>query len=278
MKTHDQRKLLTGQVAVVTGGGRGIGRAIAQALAAEGASVAVVARSEGQLAETTTLIREMGGEAIAIVGDVSDRQAVTQMAEQVVQQLGPVDILVNNAGRHHALGPLWLVDPDEWWKEVECNLFSTFLCMHAILPSMIERRQGRIINVSSGAGNLPRPHNTAYTSSKAAITRLTESAAISAKPYDVSIFAIHPGSVRTAMADYLVNSEQASKWVPEYRTVYDETEIPVERVGGLVVFLASGKADLLTGRFLDVYDDIQELVKQTEAIQQQDLYTLRLRR
>lgn len=278
MKTHDQKKLFTGQVAVVTGGGRGIGRAIAQALAEEGASIAVVARSEGQLAETTTLIREVGGEAIAIVGDVSDRQAVIQMAEQVVQQLGPVDILVNNAGRHHALGPLWLVDPDEWWKDIECNLLSTFLCMHTILPSMIKRRQGRIINVSSGAGNLPRPHSTAYTSSKAAVTRLTESAAISAKPYDVSIFAIHPGSVRTAMADYLVNSEEASKWVPEYRTVYDETEIPAERVGDLVVFLASGKADLLTGRFLDVYDDIQELVKQTEAIQRQDLYTLRLRR
>lgn len=277
VNTHDHKQLLIGQVAVVTGGSRGIGRAIALALAAEGASVAVVARSEEQLAETTMLIREMGGEAIAIVGDVSDRQAVVQMAEQVVQQLGPVDILVNNAGRHYALGPLWLVDPDEWLKDVEGNLFSTFLCMHAIMPGMIERRQGRIINISSGAGNLPRPHSTAYTSSKAAVTRLTESAAISARPYDISIFAIHPGSVRTAMADYLVNSEEANKWVPEFRTIYDETEIPAERVGELVVFLASGKADSLTGRFLNVYDDIQELVRQAEAIQQQDLYTLRLR-
>lgn len=276
MEMHDQKKLLTGQVAVVTGGGRGIGRAIALALAAEGASVAIMARSEEQLAETKTLIQKMGGEAIAIVGDVSDRLAVTRMAEQVVQQFGTVDILVNNAGRHYTLGPLWLVDPDEWWKDVECNLLGTFLCMHAILPGMIERRRGRIINISSGAGNLPRPHSTAYTSSKAAVTRLTESAAISARPYDISIFAIHPGSVRTAMADYLVNSEAASKWVPEFRTIYDETEIPAERVGSLVVFLAAGKADLLTGRFLNVYDDIQELVKQAEAIQQQDLYTLRL--
>jgi hypothetical protein len=80
------------------------------------------------------------------------------------------------------------------------------------------------------------------------------------------------------MADYLVNSDEAKNWVPEYRTVYDETEIPAARVGELVVFLASGQADQLTGRFLDVYDDIQELIKQAEAIQQQDLYTLRLRR
>lgn len=278
MNMHDQKKLLAGQVAVVTGGGRGIGRAIALALAAEGASVAITARSNEQLTETKTLIQAMGGEATTIVGDVCDRQAVTRMAEQVVQQFGPVDILVNNAGRHRALGPLWLVDPDEWWKDVESNLFGTFLCMHALLPGMIERRRGKIINISSGAGNLPRPHSTAYTSSKAAVTRLTESAAISARPYGVSIFAVHPGSVRTAMAEYLVNSEEASKWVPEFRTIYDETEIPAERVSSLVVFLASGKADLLTGRFLDVYDDIQELAKQAEAIQQQDLYTLRLRR
>jgi NAD(P)-dependent dehydrogenase (short-subunit alcohol dehydrogenase family) len=200
------------------------------------------------------------------------------MAEQVVQQLGPVDILVNNAGRHYALGPLWLVNPDEWWKDVKCNLLGTFLCMRALLPSMIARRQGRIINVSSGAGNQPRPHSTAYTSAKAAVTRLTESAAISAAPHGVYLFAIHPGSVRTTMADHLVNSEVAQTWVPEYRSLYDETEIPAERAGEMVVFLATGKADLLTGRFLNVYDDVEALVKQAETIQRQDLYTLRLRK
>jgi NAD(P)-dependent dehydrogenase (short-subunit alcohol dehydrogenase family) len=167
MKTHDQNNLLTGQVAVVTGGGRGIGQAIALALAAAGASIAVIARSAGQLAETTTLIREMGGETIALVGDVSDRQAVIHMAAQVVQQLGPVDILVNNAGRHRALGPLWLVDPDEWWKDVECNLFGTFLCMHAMLPSMIERRQGRIINISRILLLIQVPKRRSHVSQKA---------------------------------------------------------------------------------------------------------------
>ena len=272
----DHQNILTGQVAIVTGGGRGIGRAIAQALAAAGASVAVVARTESQLTETITLIREADGKASPFVTDVNDRQAVAQMVKQVEQQLGSIDILVNNVGRHHALGPLWQVDPNEWWKDIEGNLLSTFLCMHAVLPGMIERRRGRIINVSSAAGNLPRPHSTAYTSSKAAVTRLTESVAISAQPYGVCVFAIHPGSVRTSMADYLVNSEAGQTWVPEFRTIYDETEIPAEQAGALAVFLASGKADLLTGRFLNVYDDINELIKQAETIRQQDLYTLRL--
>ncbi|HZR42416.1 MAG TPA: SDR family oxidoreductase [Ktedonobacteraceae bacterium] len=272
----DHQNILTGQVAIVTGGGRGIGRAIAQALAAAGASVAVVARTESQLTETITLIREADGKASPFVTDVNDRQAVAQMVKQVEQQLGSIDILVNNVGRHHALGPLWQVDPNEWWKDIEGNLLSTFLCMHAVLPGMIERRRGRIINVSSAAGNLPRPHSTAYTSSKAAVTRLTESVAISAQPYGVCVFAIHPGSVRTTMADYLINSEAGQTWVPEFRTIYDETEIPAEQAGTLAVFLASGKADLLTGRFLNVYDDIEELVRQAETIRQQDCYTLRL--
>src|SRR5581483_1713057 len=272
----DHQNILTGQVAIVTGGGRGIGRAIAQALAAAGASVAVVARTESQLTETITLIREADGKASPFVTDVNDRQAVAQMVKQVEQQLGSIDILVNNVGRHHALGPLWQVDPNEWRKDIEGNLLSTFLCMHAVLPGMIERRRGRIINVSSAAGNLPRPHSTAYTSSKAAVTRLTESVAISAQPYGVCVFAIHPGSVRTTMADYLINSEAGQTWVPEFRTIYDETEIPAEQAGTLAVFLASGKADLLTGRFLNVYDDIEELVRQAETIRQQECYTLRL--
>lgn len=271
-----QQKRLAERVAIVTGGGRGIGRAIAQALAAAGATVAVVARTEEQLAETLALIRDAGDQAHAYVADVNDRLAVAQMVGQVKKQLGPVDVLVNNVGRHRALGPLWQVDPAEWWKDIEANLLSTFLCMHAALPDMIEQRSGRIINVSSGAGNLPRPHSTAYTSSKAAVTRLTESVAISAQPYGISIFAIHPGSVRTAMADHLIHSQEGQTWVPEFRTIYDETEIPAAQAGELVVFLASGKADQLTGRFINVYDNIDELVSQAETIRQQDLYTLRL--
>jgi len=271
-----QESVLAEQVALVIGGGRGIGQAIALALAEAGASVVVVARSENELSETTAHITAVGGKAVSFMLDVIDQQAVEHMVKEVEQQLGPVDILINSAGRHRALGPLWKVDVDEWRMDVESNLFGTFFCMHAVLPSMIARKQGRIINISSAAGNMPRPYSTAYSASKAAVTRLTESAALSAKEHGVYIFAIHPGSVRTTMADYLINSEEGQTWVPEFRRVYDETEIPPERAGQLVVFLASGKADILTGRFINVYDDIEELLKNATAIQQQDLYTLHL--
>ena len=276
MNIQRQQQTLAKQVAVVVGGGRGIGQAIARALSEAGAVVAVVARSENEVSETTASIEAMGGKVVSFVLDAIDEQAVEHMVKEVEQQLGPVDILVNSAGRHRAIGPLWKVGADEWRMDVESNLFGTFFPMHAVLPTMIARRHGRIINISSAAGNMPRPYSTAYTTAKAAVTRLTESVALSTKEHGVYVFAIHPGSVRTAMADHLIYSEEGQTWVPEFRRIYDETEIPPERTGQLVVFLASGKADALTGRFINVYEDVEELVKNAESIQQQDLYTLRL--
>ena len=270
-------KILENQIALVTGGGRGIGQTIALALAQAGATVVVIGRSEDQLAETIALIEAAGGSATALTADVVDRQTVAKVVTQIEQQFGSIDILVNNAGRHTALGPLWMTDPEEWWQDIEGNLLGTFLCMHTVLPGMIARLRGRIINISSAAGNQPRPHSTAYTTAKAAVTRLTESVALSTLEHNVYLFALHPGSVRTAMADYLVNSEQGQKWVPEFRRIYDETEIPAERAAQLTVLLASGKADKLTGCFLNVYDDMEKLLEQAEDIQRQDLYTLRLR-
>ncbi len=272
-----RKEELTGRVALVTGAGRGIGRAIAQALADADAAVAVVARSSEEIAETTRLIQATGSQALGLTVDLLDRRAVEQMAQEIGAQLGPVDILVNNAGRHHAIGPLWLIDPDDWWQDVEANLRSAFLCTRALVPDMIARRHGCIINVSSKAGNGPRPYSSAYSSSKAALTRLTESLALSIKEYGVSAFAIHPGSVRTAMADYLINSEAGQAWVPEFRAIYEETEIPAERAGQLVVRLASGQADALSGRFLSVYDDIDVLLERAQDSVEDDLYTLRLR-
>ncbi len=271
-------KELAGQTALVTGAGRGIGRAIAVELAKAGAKVAVVARTEQQVVETVALIEESGGEALALMADVTDKQAVEEMVAAIKEHYGAVDILVNNAGRHHALGPLWQVDPDDWWLDIESNLRSTFLCTRLVLPEMIERRRGRIINISSGAGNEPRPHSTAYSTVKAAVTRLTENIALAAKEYGVYVFAIHPGSVRTEMADYLIESEAGQAWVPEFRTIYAETEIGPERAGQLAVFLAAGKGDALSGRFINVYDDVSELVERAGQIQQEQLCTLRLRK
>src|SRR4051794_37121281 len=165
---------LSGQVAVVTGGGRGIGRALALALSAAGASVAVVARSEDQIAETAGRIRESGGRALAIAADVADPGADGRMAEEVERALGPVDLLVNNAGDSGPLGPIAEADADRWWRCQEVNLRGPFVCARAFLPGMIARGRGRIVNVASGAGTQSIPYLSAYVVGKTALIRLTE--------------------------------------------------------------------------------------------------------
>ena len=137
-----QETNLTGQVALVTGGGRGLGRAIALRLAAAGAHVAIVARSADQLAETVAQIKLTGGHGQAFVADVTDQHAVKAMAQAVEQDLGPISLLVNNAGIAGPAGPLWKNDPQEWWRCVEISLRGTLLCCQAVVPGIdVYKRQ-----------------------------------------------------------------------------------------------------------------------------------------
>jgi NAD(P)-dependent dehydrogenase (short-subunit alcohol dehydrogenase family) len=206
---------LTGQVAIVTGGGRGIGRAMALALAKAGAAVAVVARTEEQLAETVALIKQAGGRAIAIATDVTDPQAVEQMASQVERQLGPVDLLVNNAGHPGEVGATWEVDPDAWWRCMDVNLRGPFLCARAIVPGMIARGGGRIVTTASHTGVGLWPGMSAYATSKAAAIRLCETLAAETKEHGIRVFAIHPGGVQTALTESQFLSEGGAHVVPQ---------------------------------------------------------------
>jgi NAD(P)-dependent dehydrogenase (short-subunit alcohol dehydrogenase family) len=274
---HSAAVDLHGQVALVTGGGRGLGRAFACALAAAGAAVGVTARSADQLAETVAEIEASGGTATAVAADVTDRAAVTQVVYRVTERLGPIDLLVNNAGIVSPLGPLWEADPDEWWRSVEINLRSALLCSAAVLPAMVQRKSGRIINVASAAGLWPIPFGTAYVTSKAAMIRLAETLAAETSSYGVSVFGIHPGNVRTAMSEYLMESSDGQKWMPWVRHTYDTgTDTPIDLSAQLVLRLASGEADVLSGRFISDTDDLARLVACAGEIQERDLYTLRL--
>jgi NAD(P)-dependent dehydrogenase (short-subunit alcohol dehydrogenase family) len=271
------KQQLAGQVALITGGGRGLGRAFAHTLAAAGAAVAITARSADQLAETATAITSMGGRALAIPADVTDRQAVTQLVHTVEEKLGPVDLLVNNAGMGEPLGPLWEVDPDVWWRNVEVNLRSVLLCSHAILPSMVARGRGRMINVSSLAGLGAIPFGSAYVSSKAAMIRLSETLAAETKAYGIHVFSIHPGLVRTAMADYALESPEGQQWWPWYRVMFEQgQDVPPDVAAELVLRLAAGEGDALSGRFISVTDDFDAMLKRAEVIEQENLYTLQM--
>ena len=269
---------LLGRVALVTGGGRGLGRAFAMALARSGMRMAVAARSVHQLGETVTLIRAEGGEAISVPADVTDGAAVAAMIQSVEIQLGPVDLLVNCAGASTPFGPTWETNPDEWWRTMEINLKGPLLCSNSVIGGMIERRQGRIINVASGAGTVSIPYMSAYVTSKAALIRLTEVLADEVRECGVFVFAIQPGTVRTEMAEELMQSESGRRWLPWFKRIFDEgRDDPPGPGAELVLYLASGQADSLSGRFFSAPGTPSEIVRNAEAIRAKDLHVLRMR-
>ena len=271
---------LSGQVALITGGGRGIGRALAQGLAAAGAAVAVTARTEQQLAETVQLIDDAGGRAIALPADVSDRSAVDRLVAAIEQQIGPIDLLVNNAGVAGAPGRDWEVDADRWWRTIEINVRGPFLCSRAVLPGMVARRRGRIVNVSSSSAELPGPYMSSYGASKAALTHMTNSLAAATLEYGISVFAYAPGLVRTAMTDYMGGSSEVPQQIRDsfHEAFKAGVSVPAERSAQGLLFLASGRADALTGRYPDVRLGLEGLVERAEEVERDDLYALRIRR
>ena len=270
---------LKDQVALVTGGGRGLGRAIALHLAQAGARVAVSARSSDQIGETVHLIESAGGAALAVTADVSDPAAVGRMTETVQQKLGPVDVLVNNAGTGGPFGPIWENDPLQWWNCFEVNVRGSFLCCRAILPGMVERKRGRIINVASGAGARPIPYMSSYVASKCALIRFTEVLAAESESHGIAAFSIQPGTVRTAMADQILTSQENMRWLPWFKDIFDQGKnVPPEFAANLVLYLASGRADMLSGRFFIVPEDPIEVVKRADEVKRDDLYAMRLRR
>lgn len=279
MTQLSQTPRLRNQVALVTGGGRGIGRAIAQSLAAAGAAVAVTSRSADELNETVRAIEKDGGRAVAYPADVTDAPQIQSAVTAIEASLGPIDVLVNNAGSPGPLRPLLETEVADWWRAIEVNLLGPLLCTRLVLPGMVSRRCGRIINVSSGGGANAIPFFSSYVCGKTAVIRLTECLALETKPYGIAVFSIAPGTVRTAMSEYSLNSPDGKKWLPWFKRIFDEgLAVPAERPAALVLELASGRADSLSGRFLSVYDDLDELLQNVADLEQKNLYTLKVER
>ena len=258
-----------GGVALVTGGGRGIGEAIAARLSTGGWRVAVAARSADALAR----VAETTG-AFPVQVDVADATAVSAAVAQVEAELGPLTLLVNNAGAPGVGGPTWEKEPTDWWHVFEVNVLGTFHCARAVLPGMLARRSGRIVNVGSNAAffaledDWDNRIDSAYLASKAAVVRLTEALASEARAGGVSVFAISPGMVKTAMTE------------PVFADLWDEPEVwaTPQLTAELVAFLASGALDALSGRYIHaVNDDWQTMPDRVAAIREQDLNALRLR-
>lgn len=281
MQEHASEKSarLKGHVALVTGGGRGIGRTIAQTLASAGAAVGVLSRSADELSETVRLVQEGGGHAVAFPADVTDAQAIQSAIRGIEQSLGPINLVVNNAGTPKPLAPFAESDINEWWRGMEVNLLGPAICSRYVLPGMISRRSGRIINISSGAGAMAMTHFSSYVCSKTALVRFTECLALENKSHGIAVFVIAPGTVRTVMSEYSLNSAEGQKWLPWFKRLFDEGfTVPPERPADLVLELATGRADALSGRFISIYDDLEQLIANAADLEQKNLHALKVER
>lgn len=263
---------LAGQTAVITGGGRGIGRHIAQALAAAGATVVVAGRKVEYLEDTVDMIAaQKAGKGAYFVLDVTDAEQVTDVMAQITEQFSTIDLLVNNAGIVHDGGMMWETDPAAWWKVMDVNVRGAFLCARAVLPGMIERNTGRIINMGSYAMLGASPSASSYSISKAALSSLTTNIAAEADIVGAKIaaFTISPGLVLTDM----------TRGAPPFKDLPPSAWADVELSANLCVQLASGKADALTGRFIHVQDDdLDDLIARADRIKEENLQVMTLKR
>jgi 3-oxoacyl-[acyl-carrier protein] reductase len=263
------------QVAVVTGASRGIGRATALSLADAGFALGLVARSADALDETRALVERRGTGAVSVPADVTDPQAARSAVAAIEERLGPVTALVNNAGSLRAIGPLWEVDAEDWWLDVQTSLGGAFNFCREVVPRMIERREGRIVNVTSYVAVRPTPYQTGYACGKAAVGSLTEALAASLEDFGIKAFAVAPGFTRTEMTEHLTESVAGRRWLPE---VGKGRVVEAEQSARLIALLAAGAADELSGRLVHALDDVELLLQRIGEIRRDDLYAPRLRR
>ena len=251
-------------VALVTGGGRGIGASIARELADAGMRVAVTGRTPETI---ESIAAEISGTALH--GDVSSAADVERWVETVEHELGPIGLLVCNAGISGSGKPFLEEEPDEWWHVFEVNVLGAYLACRAVASRMAERRGGRIVNIGSGGSYLPITNptvalGTPYGASKAALGRFSETLAAALGPLGIRVFLISPGLVRTDMTERFGDG---AAWTPP------------ELAPKLVRVLASGRADALAGRYLHAeHDDVEELIGRADDVIANDLNAIRLRR
>jgi NAD(P)-dependent dehydrogenase (short-subunit alcohol dehydrogenase family) len=252
------------QVAIVTGGYKGLGGAVSLALASAGARVVIAARSRDQCAEMAGKINSTGGRAMAAQVDVTSSSSVRAMVQEVKDTWGSADLLVNNAGIQGKID--WIVnyDPDEWDRIIAVLLKGPFLCCQAVLPDMIKRRRGKIVNVAATVGDERIGYGVAaYYAAKAGLINFTRQCAAETKRYNVFVNAICPGGLDTGMSDEIIAVEKASNEFSGAQTNAGRgprLRAP-EAIAPLVLFLLSHASDMMTGRFLQASspDDVQYL-------------------
>lgn len=268
---------LSGKNVLITGAGRGIGRAIALRCASEGARVVLLARTGSELTETSDQISSIGGESHPFVCDISSVESVKDAVSFAREKCGRVDVLVNNAGIQPPIGPFAAADIREWERNVEVNLFGAVHVTSAVLPEMISRKKGKIINLSGGGSTSPRPNFSAYAVSKTAIVRLTETLAIELAEFQIDVNAISPGAVNTKMLEEVLTAGAlAGKEVNDAEKRKESGGDAPDLAADLVCFLASDESDGITGKLISaLWDPWREETFRARLKSDKDFATLR---
>jgi 3-oxoacyl-[acyl-carrier protein] reductase len=241
LNTKEETMRLSGKVAIITGGNRGIGKAISLAFAGEGAKVVVVGRNKPRCDEVVDQITKEGGEAIGIQVDVTSEADVARMAKQTRDKYGRIDILVNNAAVNLPYRAVTELTLEEWNWILNVNLTGPLLCIRSVLPGMITQRSGKIINLSSIGGRHGAAGRTPYRATKAAIINLTECVAAEVKEFGIDVNAICPGAVETDMLREITGGEMPAHLMPP------------EDIAAVAVFLASDESKAITGTGIDAF-------------------------
>jgi 3-oxoacyl-[acyl-carrier protein] reductase len=273
-----QEKSLKGKVSIITGGSMGIGKAIALAFAKEGSHLVLASRTKSELEATKKELEGFAPRVEIFQVDVSQEREVQSLVDFTLKEFGDIDILVNCAGIYGPIGFITDLDSKRWLEAMEINLFGTFLCIKGVLPAMIKNRRGKIINLSGGGAVSPLPRFSAYSASKAAVVRLTETLAEEIKGYNIDINAIAPGAVNTRLLEQaLAAGEAAGKdFLTKAIKQKQEGGVPPEKVAELAVFLASSKTDGLSGRLISLlWDSWREIPKHLSEVISSDIYTMR---
>lgn len=246
-------------VAVVTGGGRGLGRAIATRLAGDGAAVTLVGRDLRALEETRDAVEELGATALVVQADLTIEADITRMGERVMERFGRVDVLVNNAGIPGPIEPCWQVSTAEWSRTMAVNITAAFLTCRVLVPTMVEQRRGSVVNIGSLVARRPGLGRVAYASSKAALEGLTRALAVDVGPYGVRVNMVSPGPVQGERLEWAVRQMAAVRdtSTETVRKGFDDGSAlrrvaTAREVADTVAFLTSQAASGITGQDVSV--------------------------
>lgn len=268
---------LAGINVLLTGASQGIGEKLALAMSEAGANLGLMARNEQAMSKVAREIRAQKRHAIPVPVDLSNPGSIRQAFEQVQRQLGSIDVLINGAGIQAPIGPLSENAPDAWESNFQVNLFGPMRLIHAILPEMMARRQGKIINFSGGGATAPRPNFSAYAASKTALVRLTETLAMELQPFNIQVNAVAPGAVNTQMLTEVITAGERAGG--EYELALERARnggTPPELVCELIVFLASADSGALTGKLISApHDPWRSWAGSDADLNSSPLYTLR---